>query len=344
MELHPHTPNRTVIVRAILSRWELPPSPGQSTTTLSDVLLPDEARTLLIATLIHDFGMLSQKAEDLPSTHPISLDPSQWSEIASWVRVTHVDRLPKLLLRVMKTYSKKYETLFDQNKSNNLCDAIDVAMAHRWWPWAWKGDWQTNPRNRGLAAVVSVADLLDEDSARCDTETLLQHRGGDELNRAHWIRHALTANRVMVENGVIRIKLCKPPSTSRKLKPVYSALRNHFRLVLLYESDLDQIRAPITNIHLSPSTGIPRDEVASLVNWNELDGFDNESAFACQLLRTFMPEALKDSNKYDEETSNHLCIASLEDVNLAKYQKAESLNEPRTVTEQTFEAIIGGSE
>ncbi len=297
-----------------------------------------------MAALTHDLGMLSQKADDLPVNHSTALDPSQWSEIGSWVRRTHVMRLPRLLPRVMQTYSPAYGALFHRDQPHNLCDAIEIAMAHQRWPWQWEGEWQKEPTNRGLAAVVAVADLLDEDSARCDTETLLQHRGGDELNRAHWIRHALTANRVMVENGAIHVELRRPPGTNRVLKPVYSALRNHFRLVLLYEPELQQINAPITNIQLQPSTGIPLAEATMLARWSELDGFGNESGFAFQLLRTFMPEALKDPRKCEGGTLERLRVASLEDVDLKILEEAELRNEPRSSVEQTFEALVGGSQ
>ncbi|MFT5526393.1 MAG: hypothetical protein ACI9HK_004369 [Pirellulaceae bacterium] len=296
---------------------------------------------MLVAVLTHDLGMLSQKPDDLPVPHSTSLDPSQWSDIATWVRRTHVVRLPRLLRRVMTTYSPSYSVLFDRDQPDNLFDAVDIAMAHQQWPWEWTGDWQLQSENRGLAAVLSVADLLDEDSARCDTETLLQHRGGNELNRAHWIRHALTSDRVLVVNGAIRISLCRPPDTDREFKPVFSALRNHFRLVLLYESELRHIGAPITHVHLHPSTGLPEDIATNLTHWRKLDGFENEPAFVFQLLRTFMPHALKDSRKCDQESLDQIRVASLEDVDLSLLEGAELRNEPRTAVEQTFHALVG---
>lgn len=323
-----------------VSHWEL----SGSRTTLPESLEPDDARNLLVATLVHDLGMLSQKAIDLPPSHSSTFDPSQWSDIASWVRRTHVMRLQKLISRVMGTYSSHYAPFFLRNEKFNLCDSVDIAMAHQKWPWDWSGEWQNSATNRGIAAVVSVADLLDEDSARCDTETLLEHRGGNELNRAHWIRHVLTAERVMVNDGAIRVELRKPPNTGQCMKPVYSALRNHFRLVLLYEKDLNSINAPIVNVDLAPSTGIPRAETALLHRWNTLDGFDNESAFTFQLLRTFMPEAIRDDRRCDVRTLMHLRCASLEDVDLSILSKAQMLSEPRTEAEQTFEAILGGEE
>jgi hypothetical protein len=322
-----------------VSQWESPGSRSES--FMVSKLSPENARLLLIALLIHDLGMLSQKPEDLPEGHSTALDPSQWSDTASWVRRTHVVRLPKLLARIMKTYDSAYGDVLSETSVDGLRTAVGIAMAHQRWPWQWDGPWVHELKYRGLAAVVSVADLLDEDSARCDTRTLLEHRGGDELNKAHWIRHVLTTNRVQVENGEIWIHMCRPPQTDRVFKPVFSALRNHFRLVLLYEEDLRHIDAEITTVHLTPSTGIPTDEAVGLEHWKDLEGFANEHGFAFQILRTFMPEALKDARKLDTATLENLRPASLEDVDTRLLEKAEMRFEPRTAIEQTFEAIVG---
>lgn len=322
-----------------VSQWQ---PPGDPREYVVNGMSPQNARLLLVAVLIHDLGMLSQKPEDLPDYHSTALDPSQWSDIASWVRRTHVVRLPKLLFRVMETYDTQYIELLSETAAGALRNSVDIAMAHQRWPWQWEGEWANNLEYRGLAAIVSVADLLDEDSARCDTETLLEHRGGDELNRAHWIRHVLTTNRVQIQNGEIFINMCRPPETDRVFKPVFSALRNHFRLVLLYEDELRYIRAPITTVHLTPSTGIPVSEAASLEHWQNLEEYANEHGFAFQLLRTFMPEALKDGRKLDPTTLEKLRPASLEDVDIHLLEKAEMRFEPRTSIEQTFEALVGG--
>lgn len=323
-----------------VSQWQSAGSPSER--YIVDNLSADHARLLLVAVLIHDLGMLSQKPEDLPDGHSTALDPSQWSDTASWVRRTHVVRLPKLLSRVMKTYHTAYSQMLSNSASGTLKPAVEIAMAHQRWPWEWEGDWAAQLEHRGLAAIVSVADLLDEDSARCDTETLLEHRGGDELNRAHWIRHVLTTNRVQVLNGEISIYMCRPPKTGRAFKPVFSALRNHFRLVLLYEEDLRHVDAAITTVHLVPSTGIPTMEGHGLEGWRHLEGYANEHGFAFQLLRTFMPESLKDNRKLNPTTLEKLRPASLEDVDISILEKAEMRSEPRTSIEQTFEALVGG--
>ncbi|TWT76198.1 hypothetical protein CA13_66890 [Planctomycetes bacterium CA13] len=322
-----------------ISCWGLP---GVGGTYLPESLAPDDAADLLVATLIHDLGMLSQNPCDLPQPYSPDLDPSQWTSRALWVRTTHVVRLPRLLPRLMLDYSKNYEEFFDPACPSNLLRAVEVAMAHQKWPWQWAADGGLDAIGRALAAVVSVADLLDEDAGRCDTTTLLQHRGGDELNRAHWMRHALTADRILITNGSISVDVKKPPGTTHLTKPIYSALRNHFRLISLYEADLRAIDAPITNINLNPSTGIPLTNTDLLKNWNALEGFDNESALTFQLLRTFMGEALKSPTRCSQETLTQLAVASLEDVDLAVLEAAQGSTEPRSPLEQTFEAIVGG--
>lgn len=316
-----------------ISRWQLPPADGQR-RHLTDVLEPDEAAILLIATLVHDIGMLSQNPIDLPDNATPLQRKALWSDVAAWVRQTHVERLHKLLRRLLR--HAKLGQFLDSELFNR---AIDVATSHQRWPWDWEGEWTQLPRVRGLAAVVAVADLLDEDSARCDTRTLLEHREGNLSNRAHWLRHALTENRVLVVDGRIRVEMVKPPRTGDLLKPVYSALRNHFRLVVLYEADLKSLDARITNIDLNPSTGVPDRASLVLDRWDEIPGFATEQAFCFQILRTFMPLVLKDSRRMDAKMAAALRLASLEDVDSRLLDACEGTEEPRTEFERTFAAI-----
>ncbi len=243
----------------------------------------------------------------------------------------------------MLPYSDAYGAFFDEGSTCNLCAAIEIAKAHQQWPWDWTGSW-TTATARGLASVVSVADLLDEDAGRCDTATLLEHRGGDELNRAHWLRHALTSERLLIVDGAIDVEICRPPRTGPTTKPVYSALRNHFRLISLYEHDLEAINAQVTNVNLIPSTGVPVNDVATLESWDTLEGFSNERVLTFQLLRTFMPEALRDEQRCGDATLMQLKAASLEDVDLSILRHAEGESEPRSSVEQTFEAMISGGD
>ena len=56
-----------------------------------DQMSSAEACYLLIALIIHDLGMLSQDAQDLPDLERISSRKGM-SDLASWVRSTHVSR------------------------------------------------------------------------------------------------------------------------------------------------------------------------------------------------------------------------------------------------------------
>src|SRR4029077_16001617 len=98
------------------------------------------------------------------------------------------------------------------------------------------------------------------------------------LNRAHWLRHGLTANRILVSQGSILIKMHKPPSTDATLQPVFGALRNHFRLVSLYSKDLAHLNPQIENINFIPSTGIPPEENTTLRGWRRLPEYANVHA------------------------------------------------------------------
>ena len=319
-----------------ICRWEL--GPTRKNSILVEELTASEAEILLLATLIHDIGMLSQNPIDLPEDASQEKQKPNWADVANWVRVTHVDRMEKLVRRIMT--DSNYENLL---RSQLFSNAVAVAASHQQWPWQWAGDWTKKRRLRGLAAIVAVADLLDEDSARCDTTTLLEHREGNQLNKAHWLRHALTVNRILVIAGQIEVDMVRPPDTGIEMRPVFSAIRNHFRLVMLYENDLSTLNAEISNIDLQPSTGIPKSESSLLENWETIHGFGNSSAICFQLLRTFMPEALKDSNRYNAESNEKLKQISLEDVDYRQLSVSRAMEEPRTELEQNFHAFDFGA-
>jgi hypothetical protein len=316
-----------------VSVWETPES-----EILVNQLSHAECGTLLLSILVHDLGMLSQNAEDLPDNPPPWAARDQAIQVADWVRQTHVIRLPKLARRVL--LESEHAAFVD---SEHFPRVIRIASGHQLWPWDWEGVWQESPRNRGLAALVAVADLLDEDAARCDTKTLLRHRDGNALNRGHWLRHALTSNRVLVNGGVISIQMHRPPNTDEQLLPVFVALRNHFRLVVLYNADLRQLNAEIRNIQFTPCTGIPSDENLQLSGWEQLPEYANTAAFCHQLLRTFMPEALKDSRRLPQESLQRLRPAALEEVDLSILNAVAPVHEPGTQIEQAFRSILGGA-
>jgi hypothetical protein len=281
--------------------------------------------------------MLSQNAQDLPDDHPGWASRDQTIETAEWVRRTHVVRLPRLASRVL-TESGHAALVGD----TAFGEALKIAAAHQQWPWQWEGQWQDEIRQRSLASLLAVVDLLDEDSARCDTTTLLRHREGSALNRAHWLRHGLTANRIIVSRGCIDIKMHRPPGTDGTLLPVFGALRNHFRLVSLYCDDLKHIEAQIDSINFCPCTGIPTVESAALQDWDRLPEYANTRALCYQILRSFMSEALKDAARLTGPDLKELGRAGLEDVDLSLLQAVQPPGEPGTEIEQSFQAIVGG--
>lgn len=315
-----------------LSTWETPA--GSTEETLVDGLKPKEAARLLLATLLHDVGMLSQNPVDLPTSVSQSKNKSAAADVASWVRQTHVDRLRALAVRLLSPSHGSgllASALFDES--------IAIAESHQAWPWEWSGTLLDEGRNRGIAAALAVADLLDEDSARCDTFTLIEHREGSELNRAHWMRHALTEGRIRLLQGQIFVTMTRPPGARKDaLKSVYSALRNHFRLAALYEEDLGTIGCQITNINITPSTGVPDQESSDFPRWKGISGFANDRAIAYQLLRTFMPIALLDNGR-GGRIEIAAQAASLEFVDISLLARCRGSEEPVTDIEATFAAL-----
>ena len=95
-----------------------------------------------------------------------------------------------------------------------------------------------------LNAVIAVSDLLDEDSSRCDTIGLIRHRHGTTENMAHWIRHALTVQVDGVRGHKVTVTFRKLIPVKERYEIIYRALRNHYRLVKLYNVKLKKIKSP----------------------------------------------------------------------------------------------------
>ena len=307
--------------------------------SLVETLDPDQASRLLIATLVHDLGMLSQRPIDMPEGSDVTEMPGHTVDIATWVRRTHVSRLPRLLDRLLE--NERFES-FRSHRS--YMSSIDIACAHSVWPWKWSDQFNFSNSDAGLASVVSIADLLDEDPRRCDSKTLLEHREGTVENRAHWIRHVLTKDRVYVREGTIDVVMLRPPNTERSglLTPVYSCLRNHYKLVLLYSSWLSSLNAEIVNINFSPSTGVP-DETQDLLNcWEQISGFRSLGALSFNLIGTFMNLARKDERflKTGSKDTEMIKKASLEDVDLVRFYEICNRAEPRNSDEESFYAMV----
>lgn len=310
-----------------LSLWSTASSdPGP----IVDQISSREASILLMATLLHDIGMLSQRPEDLPG----EMDSKPIQDIPTWVRRTHVSRMEGLVQRLFR------ETNFVSDLGSPVVQrAIKVAQAHEKWPWQW-GAFSFQDRDAGLAAMLAVADLLDEDSMRCDSSTLLRHRYGSAHNCAHWIRHGLTDGRILVRAGRIEVSFVRPPNTDLQLAPVFAALRNHYRLVLLYLAELGQVNARLVSVAFTPTTGIPDKE--NEIEWWKLPEFRFQSALLYHLLDTFMPEARAEAD-LNLVTLDHLTNANLERVDLANYRRIRNTQPPRMPIEQSFHALLAGA-
>jgi len=316
-----------------LSRWSPPTDEAGSSTTIAG-LTATECATLLLATLFHDLGMLSQRPEDLPEP-PSELEAKPHRDVPTWVRDTHIQRMEKLVRRLFAN-SPMADVL-----DTPVCGrAFVVARAHGKWPWDW-GSFGFSPRDGGLAAMLAVADLLDEDSNRCDTSTLLNHRYGTHLNYAHWIRHSLTANRVLVEHGIIYASLQRPPGTDAQFRVVFQALRNHYKLCLLYLKELRQVGAGILDIKFSSPDACPLEEAVELQHWTQIPGFETQSALVFHLLTSFMADALLDQRRLGPVEVERLRANGVTEVDLKEYYRIRGEVELHPSDEQVFLALMG---
>jgi len=316
-----------------LSRWTTQHDTAASRLVVKE-LGPSECAVLLLATLMHDIGMLSQRQEDMPGQQP------QWEsrgveDLANWVRATHIPRMKHLVTRLFE----------DSEHSGLIAHAVSqrafrVAEAHGSWPSEWGSIGFVN-RDSGLAAMLAVADLLDEDSNRCDTETLLHHRSGTYLNCAHWIRHGLTGGRVLIQGGAIDVVLRRPPDTDAQLESVYRALRNHYRICYLYLQELAQVGAGIVRIAFTPPDGCPQAIAPELTGWKHLRGFGTQAAFVYHLLNSFMPQALLDSSRLAPTEIQRLRALGLQEIDLTEFQRIRGGIELHALEEQAFHALAG---
>ena len=315
-----------------LSRWSCGSS-GDAQCLIVEDLIPEECAVLLLATLLHDIGMLSQRPEDLPLGDP-NASAKPFRDVPTWVRRTHIARMEGVLRRMLKG------TEFENSVTDPIVQrSMNVAKAHGMWPWKW--DMATLPgRDAGLAALVAVADLLDEDSARCDSATLLRHRYGTAENCAHWIRHGLTQGRVFVERGYVSVRLARPPGTDAQLDIVFTALRNHFSLVMLYVGKLVQVGAGLHGIQFAPPQGDVSLIAEGLAGWNELEGFGTQGALVYHVLGSFMPEALLDERRLDQETLQRLTSQGIATVDLTRFYEIRGASAPRLLAEQAFLALL----
>jgi hypothetical protein len=314
-----------------LSHWTKPESSANPSRVIEDRdFEPREAAILLLAALLHDIGMLSQRPEDMP-TAPGTQSARSLRDLPGWVRSTHIERMENLARYLFEGADLDHPV---------VQRAFLVARAHGKWPWEW-AKFNFIERDAGLAAMLAVADLLDEDSMRCDSFTLLRHRYGTPLNCAHWIRHGLTAGRVIVDAGRIRVVLARPPCTDAQLEPLFTALRNHYQLVWLYMRELGQVNASLIGIEFDPQCGIPERESPELEGWLQIPGFGVQSALVHHLFNSFMPEALLDETRVSPDTINRLRTLRLAPIDLTDFHRFRGRITRRTPVEENFHVLLG---
>ena len=299
-----------------------------------DEITEPEAGYLLLALVIHDIGMLSQDAQDLPDEDR-QTNMKGFADIANWVRRTHVIRLQGLVLRMLGEEFEKDRKLQDETDSpsgisleDHMLVVIGMAASHQCWEWDAKFISNTDSIRKlmldidkvaALNAVIAACDLLDEDSNRCDTVTLIKYRHGTMENMAHWIRHALTVDVDGVRNHMVKITFRKLIPSDQRHEKIYRALRNHYRLVKLYNNRLKKINAEIDHVIFEPADGIPEfmDEISYELRdiWVNLPEFKNH--IVEQILSTFMKEALNIDHG-DHEMRRRLDGLGLETLDLTE--------------------------
>jgi hypothetical protein len=326
-----------------ISHWTCSEKNGRS-IALCDLLDvgSSEPVVVLLGTLFHDLGMLSHRPEAPAS----NFTPLGWGQmdLATWVRKTHVQRLESLVTGLLDEYEAGRLSTGHRVNRDLFQRAIQIACAHQCWPWQ-NGFRDLPGRDQGLAAVIAVVDLLDEDAARCDTNTLLHHRQGTLLNMGHWIRHGLTKSPIRVTNGIVEVEMVKLPGTGEGLAPVFTALRNQFRLTGLYNGALDTIGASPIKIVFHPSGGFPSEENEELSGWTQIPGLPTEEALVFHLLSSFIDEALlKGPNNTAESLAARGAI-EMEPIDLRWHEQIRFKDgkEARSLDEQAFYAILQDS-
>ncbi|MCI8983350.1 MAG: hypothetical protein HFG78_13255 [Hungatella sp.] len=285
---------------------------------------PLEAACLLMALVIHDIGMLSRDSRDIPDSEREKYLKGL-SEPSNWVRRTHVARIEKLVKSLLEDYMNE-----DQKLETYLNVIIGMAESHEKWPWdpgfvsREEDILQIGLNKERVAAfngVIAVCDLLDEDYSRCDARTLLRHRHGTTENRAHWIRHGLTKSVERVSGHRTVVRMRRLDCQDLRMEMVYRTLRNHYRLVKLYNDVLKVIGGEVGQIEFCPGDGIPREEDGIS---KELEAYRDDPEFrynlAPQLIATFLKEA-RNQDSGDSRMRQRLDEIGLETVDLSQMEE-----------------------
>ncbi len=330
---------------------------------LVELLNSDEAAMLILAILTHDLGMLSQDPLDMETVQ----STKGMSNVASWVRKTHCKRLRRLLKRILEVSG--YTEFAQSHFFNLLCQ---IAMAHEEWSWQKKPQHYPNIRKIaadvmaddykisadracGIAAVVAVCDILDEDYLRCDTETLLLHRQGNVLNKAHWIRHLLTKERVYIKKNRFSVTfrwlqyekdqrglpIVDDPSgcqSGSRRKIALDALKNQFSSALLYNDNLSALKAD-----LGDPSYIEEDEMVP-IPWNLPSLRDFWGCAPERLLQSVFSFAREPDDEILKKWGKMTGNASFKKLDLVNYYRligvSDERPEPLFDEEITFRSIF----
>lgn len=331
---------------------------------LVDGLNSVEASLLLLGLLIHDVGMLSQDPLDLEE----DFIEKGMSSVASWVRKTHNARIPRLMERTLEAGG--YIDFVKSDYFNLMCR---IAMAHE--EWSWQNEAKHYPKIReilsgipkdsnmsidpsrafAIAAIIAVCDLLDEDSQRCDTETLISHRQGTSLNKSHWIRHLLTKNRVKIQKNKFTfefrwLRYDKSPRgesfdqdpsgclCEARYRQVINALKNQASSALLYNDDLIALKANLSDPEYIES----RDKFP--IPWNLPALKDFWGCAPERLLQSVFKFAINPNDEIRKKWEGLEGSAAFNDLELNRYYSFLGILgeevEPRFDEEITFESII----
>ncbi len=226
-----------------IDAWE-----RQGGAPLLDSITTDEAFLLLFAVLSHDIGMIAQIEDDLSEEERLHF-AREYADLPGWVRRTHVPRLEGIVRRLL---SEKYPEFVGNAVFQLGCS---LARSHNFWPHE-TGYQQLEDlalqvkldptRVKALAGILALCDLLDEDSGRCDSMTLFANKAGNLMNRAHWLRHWLTVDRLRVVDGKVSVPIRVPQNLKGKIDAALGGLRNHLRCAQVYNPVLKPLGAEVT--------------------------------------------------------------------------------------------------
>ena len=74
------------------------------------------------------------------------------------------------------------------------------------------------------------------------------------MNRAHWLRHLLTADKLQIKKGIVKVQIRIPSNLCGKIDSAVESLRNHLRSAQVYNELLSVLDASIRVHFLNPTS------------------------------------------------------------------------------------------